>query len=80
MSICVICGGNPDLSVNCLVSTRGVRPRAQKCSRSLVVCISCLRASRGGSEHELALCIVESLHDAYTAIAEPSDGQIESAE
>jgi hypothetical protein len=80
MSVCVICGGKPDLSVNCLVSTRRVRPRAQKCSCSLLLCSSCIRALRGGSGHELALCLLESLHDAYTAIEVHTGERNEGAE
>ena len=38
MSNCTICGGRPELAVNCLVSTRGTRPRRQKCSKSVLLC------------------------------------------
>jgi hypothetical protein len=73
MSGCSICGGHPEYSVNCLVSTRRVRPRAQKCSRSVLVCESCIQASHS----TLALGILERLNEAYTAIAGRIHSRIE---
>jgi hypothetical protein len=80
MSVCAICGGKSVIAINCLLSTRRVRPRAQKCSRSLPLCKSCLRASRGDSEAELALSLLELLHEAYAAIAEHPREQVGGAE
>ena len=80
MSGCLICGGHCEFAVNCLVSTRRVRPRAQKCSRSLPFCNSCILATRGDSGSEVALNLLESLYEAYTAIVNPSDEQGKGAE
>jgi hypothetical protein len=80
MSNCATCGENAEIGVNCLLSTRRIRPRAQKCSRSILFCGPCLRVSRSCDSAELARCLLESLYEAYTAIAEPKHARIEGAE
>jgi hypothetical protein len=68
MSACAICGGNPEFAVNCLLSTRRVRPRLQKCSISLLLCDSCLQGSQKDFGAELPLCLLEAVYGAYTEI------------
>jgi hypothetical protein len=69
MSRCEICGGDPEFAVNSLVSTRQVSPRVQKCSRSVLLCKVCLHATFCNVSPELPVSILESLREAYTAVA-----------
>jgi len=80
MSVCAICGGIPEFAVNWLLSTRRMRPRVQKCSVSVLLCDSCLQSSRLNLDSELPMCLLDSLHEAYTAINMRSSRTREGAE
>lgn len=70
MSICTVCGGKSEFSLNWLISTRQARPRRQKCSRSVILCESCLRNIARSIGTNLAGSLFQSLHEAYTAMAQ----------
>ncbi len=86
MSDCKLCGGRAGFSLCLLISTKGQRPRLQKCSRALLLCGACMRdcAARLGSEGLAGLG--ERLSEAHTAIAshstaiEPPDSLSQSSE
>jgi hypothetical protein len=72
MSSCAICGNNAGVAINSLVSTRRVRPRVQKCSRSLLFCKGCFEASRRIPDPEVVSNVFAALYEAYTGISEAS--------
>ena len=65
---CSLCSRPADFSLAFLVSTIGVRPRGQKCTQTVPLCISCIQAAA----HLLASTplqgIQEPLRVAYTAL------------
>ena len=68
MAECSICGRRSEVSVNCLVSTRGTRPRVQKCSHSLLFCRMCVATSRTESRGQVASGLLEALEAAYAGV------------
>jgi hypothetical protein len=75
---CSRCSGEADLSLVCVFSTLGAKPRRQKCSAAVLFCHSCMRdllADRGcfGPDD-----LWNSVNNAYThverALREPADG------
>jgi hypothetical protein len=69
---CKQCGNEAQVTVCWLVSTIGVSPRHQKCSRATALCIQCLGRLCGADATVMPPIIVESLAEAYTAILGPS--------
>jgi hypothetical protein len=79
MSSCQLCGESASLGVNVLVSTRGVRPRAQKCSHSVLFCGECVKQVSNEAGPVTFAGLLEALRETYTAIAERSAQSFEGA-
>lgn len=68
---CSQCGRPADLSVCFLVSTVGQSPRTQKCSGSVLLCKTCIRALDAQLESVSPPSLIQSLRTAYTALTNP---------
>ena len=68
MQTCKICGGTSDFAVHSLISTKGMRPRVQKCSHSVHFCKTCIQTVCDASVPQGLVGLIESLGEAYTAI------------
>jgi hypothetical protein len=64
---CEQCGNEAVVTVCWLVSTVGVSPRAQKCSKGTVLCASCLCRLLEAEGSALPLLLRQRLSEAYTA-------------
>jgi hypothetical protein len=72
MATCNDCGSRSEFSLCLLISTKGQRPRRQKCSRALVLCAACMRGLEGRLDTAGLPDIGKRLSDAHTAIALPT--------
>jgi len=77
MARCNQCGGSPEFSVCSLISTKGQRPRRQKCSQAVLFCGACMHNSISLLEHSPLADFGERLQSAYTAIATHSASPVE---
>jgi hypothetical protein len=68
---CEQCGNAAEVTVCWLVSTLGVSPRAQKCSKVAALCIQCLNRCCKADAGMMHPILRESLSEAYTAILGP---------
>jgi hypothetical protein len=64
------CGAPAEYSICVLVSSLGMRPRRQKCSRGQTFCAACIQQLIKSEWLDHARPVKESLEQAYTAIAE----------
>src|SRR5207253_1763819 len=64
---CTCCSRPARYSVASVVSTVGVRPRHQKCSRVILQCENCIRELLGGAA-QASSELRKSLKQAYTAL------------
>jgi len=71
--MCDRCGREAEFSVCCLMSTKGKRPRRQKCSRAVALCASCIRGLVEQAGCEMPPSLQRALSGVYTAVADPSD-------
>ncbi len=69
MAGCNQCGGSVEFSVCSLISTKGQRPRRQKCSQAVLSCEACMRHCISLLEHSPLADCGERLQSAHTAIA-----------
>ena len=68
MSACNLCGGTADFAVHLLISTRGARPRSQKCSSAVLFCTACIQAFYDDKAGQVPSSVADSLRAAYTAV------------
>lgn len=77
MSGCNQCGRSAEFSVCSLISTKGQRPRRQKCSQAVLFCEACMHDCISLLEHSPLADLGERLQSAYTAIATHSASLVE---
>jgi len=65
---CTRCGGEADISVCLLLSTKLRRPRIQKSSKAIQLCSRCIRGLRKDNPPELWSTVREALHGTHTAL------------
>jgi len=63
---CSRCSREAELSVVCVVSTLGTRPRRQKCSAAVLFCHRCMRDLLEEGGHILSDNFRTSVNNAYT--------------
>jgi len=64
---CEQCGNSPVVTVCWLISTVGVSPRVQKCSKASIFCWSCMQRLLGCEPSSLPSLVRQRFRDAYTA-------------
>jgi hypothetical protein len=64
---CEQCGNEAAVAVCWLVSTVGISPRVQKCSRASGFCLDCLKQFGGGEQGKVPPQLLQRLREAYTA-------------
>jgi hypothetical protein len=69
---CCLCNAYADYSLAFLLSTVGVTPRAQKCSRTILLCTACMRTCLDLLRQSGPAGFGERLQIAYTAVADQS--------
>jgi hypothetical protein len=63
---CSHCSREAELSIICVISTVGVRPRRQKSSKTVLFCHGCIRDLLAGGAHLLTGDLQKSVNNAYT--------------
>ena len=66
---CSLCGLPSQFSLACLLSTIGQKPRKQKCTRSVLFCVACIRGFCEALATMAPNQLLGSLVKAYTALA-----------
>ena len=66
---CINCGGESNISVCLLLSTKGRRNRLQKSSKAISLCGACIRSVTITQVTQVHTSIFLTLHAAYTALA-----------
>lgn len=69
---CEQCGNEATVTICWLISTVGVSPRAQKCSKATIFCWSCIQRLLGCDASPLLSLVRQRLRDAYTSTFEHS--------
>ncbi len=72
MSVCTICGETAKFAVHTLISTNGISPRRQKCSRAVPFCNACMQCLCTSNGVLLAPAISTALSTAYAAVTSVS--------
>jgi hypothetical protein len=65
---CTNCGGESDISVCAILSTKKRRPRIQKSSRAIQFCGACIRKATITQAAQVSSSVLAALQDAYTSI------------
>jgi len=65
---CIRCGGEADVSVCMVLSTKLRRPRLQKSSKAIQLCSRCIQGLRKGNAPQLWAAVREGLHGTHTAL------------
>ena len=66
---CINCGGEADISVCAILSTKKRRPRVQKSSKAIQLCGACIRKATIAQDAQLSSSVLASLQAAYAALA-----------
>ena len=74
---CSCCGQTAQYSVASVISTKGVRPRRQRCSPAVVFCETCIREL---CDFAVSPLMQNALKSAYTAINSPSAARCDTRE
>ena len=66
---CINCGGESDLSVCVILSTKGRKKRIQQSSKAISLCGVCIHGLKITSITEVCETILLTLRDTYTELA-----------
>ena len=70
---CRCCGSESELSIVCVVSTVGIRPRRQKCSAAVLFCRACMADLLADGGHLWTDDLRKSVNNAYTHVDRPTE-------
>jgi hypothetical protein len=65
---CINCGGEADISVCAILSTKKRRPRVQKSSKAIQLCGACIRKATIAQDAQVSGSVLAALQDAYTSV------------
>jgi hypothetical protein len=65
---CVNCGGEADISVCAVLSTKKRQPRIQKSSKAIQLCGACIRKATIPQASHIYGGILAALQEAYTSV------------
>jgi hypothetical protein len=65
---CINCGGEADISVCAILSTKKRRPRIQKSSKAIQLCGACIRKATITQAARIASSVLAALQDTYTTV------------
>jgi hypothetical protein len=65
---CINCGGEADISVCAILSTKKRKPRVQKSSKAIQLCGACIRNANIPQAAHIAASVLARLQDAYTDV------------